>query len=74
MAKYKFSAVIEKEENAYVSHCVELGIASQGDSIEEAIANLKEAIELYLKHADPEEKKLYERKEGEPILASINIK
>jgi predicted RNase H-like HicB family nuclease len=40
----KFTAVITKEENWYVSHCVELGVVSQGKTIEEAQANLKEAM------------------------------
>jgi len=44
----KFTAVITKEENWYVSHCVELGVVSQGKTIEEAQKNLKEAVELYL--------------------------
>jgi len=45
------SITIEKEDNWYVSHCLELGIASQGKTVEEAIANIKEAAELYLKHS-----------------------
>ncbi|MBI5376160.1 MAG: type II toxin-antitoxin system HicB family antitoxin [Candidatus Schekmanbacteria bacterium] len=44
----KFTAVITKEEKWYVSHCVELGVVSQGKTIEEAQINLKEAVELYL--------------------------
>ena len=44
----KFTAVITKEEKWYVAHCVELGVVSQGKNIEEAQANLKEAVELYL--------------------------
>jgi len=43
----KFTAVITKEENWYVAHCVELGVVSQGKTIEEAQANLKEAVELH---------------------------
>ena len=43
-----FTAVIHKEENWYVAECPEVGTVSQGESIEEAIANLKEATELYL--------------------------
>jgi predicted RNase H-like HicB family nuclease len=46
--KKKFTAVINKEENWYVAHCVELDVVSQGKTIEEAQANLKEAVELYL--------------------------
>jgi len=44
----KLTAIITREENWYVSHCVELGVVSQGKTIEEAKANLKEAVELYL--------------------------
>lgn len=44
----KLTAVIIKEESWYVSHCVELGVVSQGKTIEEAQANLKEAVELYI--------------------------
>lgn len=44
----KFTAVITKEEKWYVAHCVELGVVSQGKTIEECKANLKEAVELYL--------------------------
>jgi len=44
----KFTGVITREENWYVAHCVELGVVSQGRTIEEAQANLKEAVELYL--------------------------
>ena len=46
--KFKFTQAIIKEENRYVSHCVELGVVSQGKTIEESKANLKEAVELYL--------------------------
>ncbi|HDL90188.1 MAG TPA: type II toxin-antitoxin system HicB family antitoxin [Thermodesulforhabdus norvegica] len=43
-----FTAVLHKEEDMYVAECPEVGTASQGDTIEEAINNLKEATELYL--------------------------
>ena len=43
-----FTAIIHKEEKLYVAECPEVGTASQGHSIEEAINNLKEATELYL--------------------------
>jgi predicted RNase H-like HicB family nuclease len=49
---YRFSAVVQKEGKWYVSWCPELDIASQGETIEEAIDNLKEAIELYLEDED----------------------
>ena len=48
MALRAFTAVIHKEEDLYVAECPEAGTVSQGYTIEEAIANLKEATELYL--------------------------
>lgn len=43
-----FTAVLHKEDNLYVAECTEVGSVSQGETIEEAIANLWEATELYL--------------------------
>jgi predicted RNase H-like HicB family nuclease len=43
-----FTAVLHKEDDLYVAECPEVGTVSQGYTIEEAIANLKEATELYL--------------------------
>ncbi len=42
------TAVIHSEGNLYVAECTEVGTVSQGYTVEEAIANLKEATELYL--------------------------
>lgn len=42
------SAVIHRERKLFVSWCPELDVASQGKTVEEALANLKEAVELYL--------------------------
>ena len=43
-----YTAVVHKEDEWYVAECPEIGTASQGSSIEEAIANLQEATSLYL--------------------------
>ena len=43
-----FTAVVHKEGALYVADCPEVGTVSQGETIEEAVANLKEATELYL--------------------------
>jgi predicted RNase H-like HicB family nuclease len=43
-----FTAVVHREEEMYVADCPEVGTVSQGKTVEEAIANLKEATELYL--------------------------
>ncbi len=53
----KLTAIIEREENGFVSLCPELDIASQGDTIEEAKKNLQEAIELFFESASSEEVK-----------------
>ena len=49
---YKFTSVIWKEVGGYVSKCPELGVASAGDTVEGALKNLKEAVELYLENAE----------------------
>jgi predicted RNase H-like HicB family nuclease len=48
MTTRTFSAVVYKEDDLYVAECPEVGTVSQGYAIEEALANLKEATELYL--------------------------
>ncbi len=48
MTMRTFSAVLHKENGWYVADCPEVGTVSQGKTVEEAIANLKEATELYL--------------------------
>ncbi|MEX2189384.1 MAG: type II toxin-antitoxin system HicB family antitoxin, partial [Bacteroidota bacterium] len=51
--KHQFTAVIEREDDQYVALCPELDIASQGDTVETARVNLKEAIELFFETASP---------------------
>jgi len=43
-----FTAVVYKDSNFYVAECPEVGTVTQGTTIEEALANLREATELYL--------------------------
>ncbi|WP_373525540.1 type II toxin-antitoxin system HicB family antitoxin [Nostoc sp.] len=43
-----FTAILHWEEDVYVAECPEVGTASQGETIEEAMSNLREATELYL--------------------------
>lgn len=43
-----FTAVLYREDNMYIAECPEVGTVSQGETVEEAVANLKEATELYL--------------------------
>ena len=48
MTTRTFSAVIHREDELYVATCPEVGTVSQGETMETAIENLKEATELYL--------------------------
>jgi predicted RNase H-like HicB family nuclease len=51
----RLTALIEREGDGYVALCPELDIASQGDSIEQARENLREALELFFEVASTEE-------------------
>jgi len=55
MKSLQLTAVVERDGDGFVSLCPELDVASQGDSVEKATANLKEAVELFLESAPPEE-------------------
>ena len=51
----QMTAIIEREGSGYVSFCPELDIASQGDTVQEARENLREALELFFETASAEE-------------------
>ena len=68
---HKLTAIIEREKNGYVSLCPDLDIASQGDTIEQARDNLKEALELFFETASPEEIK--QRLHGEIYLTQVEV-
>jgi len=70
--KYKtLTAIIEREDNGYVSLCPELDIASQGATIEEARDNLKEALELFFETASQAE--IRERLHGEVFVTQVEV-
>jgi predicted RNase H-like HicB family nuclease len=53
----KASVIIEKDEHGYYAWCPELkGCQSQGASLEDALANIREAIELYVEALPQEER------------------
>ena len=55
---YKVSILIEKDEHGYYAYCPELeGCQTQGDSFEEVVTNIKEAVELYLETLPDTEKR-----------------
>jgi predicted RNase H-like HicB family nuclease len=51
----QLTAVVHKEDDIYVAFCPELDIASQGDNVQEANDNLKEAVELFFECASEDE-------------------
>jgi len=65
------TAIIEREGNGYVALCPELDIASQGDTVEEARRNLREAVELFFETASPEE--MGSRLRGEVFVTQIEV-
>lgn len=66
-----FTALIQREDDMYVSLCPELDIARQGETIQEARQNLREAIELFLEEADSSE--VRERLHNEQYVSSIEV-
>jgi predicted RNase H-like HicB family nuclease len=58
IAPKKFTTRIDAQGDGYVAVCPELDIASQGDSVDEASANLREAVELFMETADASEVEL----------------
>lgn len=55
MGKHQLTVKIQPEGQGYVARCPELDIASQGDTVEQARENLKEAVEAFIETADPSE-------------------
>lgn len=71
MAKRSFAAAIWREDDGFVALCPELDVASQGDTLEEARANLREAVELFLETASDAE--VPERLHGEIYLTGLEV-
>lgn len=66
MKPQTFTAVLHKEEDTYVAKCVEVGTVSQGKTVEKALANLKEATELYLEEFPTKE-------ESKPLMTVFEV-
>lgn len=70
---YKVNVIIEKDEYGYYAYCPELeGCQSQGETLEEILANIKEAIELYLETLSEDEIKTLLSKEI--LTTSLEVK
>ena len=71
MTPLGLTAIIEREDDGFVSLCPELDIASQGSSIEEARANLAEALTLFFETADPRE--IEKRRRNEVFVTQVEV-
>jgi predicted RNase H-like HicB family nuclease len=65
------TAIIQREENGFVALCPELDIASQGESIEAARDNLREALELFFECAPPAE--VQQRLGNEVFVTQVEV-
>jgi predicted RNase H-like HicB family nuclease len=67
----RLTAIIEREGDGFVSLCPELNIANQGSSIEEARANLVEALTLFFETADASE--VTRRYQGDVLVTQVEV-
>lgn len=63
----RFTAAVSREDPWYVARCLEVEVTSQGESIDGALANLREALELYF-----EDQPFPDSVEA-PIIAPVDI-
>ena len=67
---FRFTTIINQEGKWYVARCVELGVVSQGKTIEEAQRNIREAVELFLE-GQPKSKKYLSQKA--PLVTTLEV-
>jgi predicted RNase H-like HicB family nuclease len=63
------ATIIPDEEGWYVARCVQVEVASQGRTVDEAMSNLREALELYF-----EGEPVAEIPQQQPVVAPIEIR
>ena len=61
----RFTASVLQEGSIYVAQCLDVDVASQGESVDDALANLREALELYFEDMPPPSK--------QPVIAQLEI-
>lgn len=69
---YRSTVVLSKEKSWYVARSVELGVVSQGRTIDEAQKNLREAVELYLED-QPKARRILARRDAAPLVTSLEF-
>ena len=68
---HSLTALLIREDEGFVAICPEVDVASQGDSVEEAKKNLREAVELFFEYASPQEVK--ERLSSEAFVSTLEV-
>jgi predicted RNase H-like HicB family nuclease len=68
-----FSVVVFPEAGVFSAWCPDVDVASQGDTLEEAIANLKEALELHLECLTPAELREIKQRQGTKLVTTIEV-
>ena len=71
MQTHQLTACIEREGDGYVALCPELDVASQGETVEKAKGNLREAVELFFETASPQE--VQERSHSEVYVTRLEV-
>ena len=67
----QLTAIIEREGDGYLALCPEVDVASQGDTVDEARNNLKEALELFFETASPAE--INQRMHSEVYVTHVEV-
>jgi predicted RNase H-like HicB family nuclease len=67
----RLTAIIQAEPPGYVALCPELDVASQGDTIEQSLANLREAVELFYECASAAE--ISTREGGDIYITQLEV-
>ena len=67
----RLTAIIQAESSGFVALCPELDVASQGDTIEQSLANLREAVELFYECAS--ETEVAAREGGDIFVTQLEV-
>lgn len=69
---YRLSTVVSKDGKFFVAKGLEIELASQGKTVEEALENLRDAFELWIKHAEASELRVFEHLQS-PIITQVEV-
>ncbi len=71
LMKHTFTAILTREDGGFVALCPELDVVSQGATVEEAKANLQEAVELFFECAS--ETEIRQRVASESFISTMEV-